>query len=338
MLYSLKESSIVNTVRQLLLRLTLSALALLAAANTAWAQADYPNKPVKLVVGFTAGGISDVLGRALAVKLSAQLGQQVIVDNKPGAGTTIAADYVAKAAPDGYTLFLQDMTTHAINVGLYKSLPYDSVKDFTPVGLVASTPLMLVVNPSLQVGNVRELIAVAKARKGELAYASSGNGTVPHLAAETFKNMAGLEVVHVPYKGSSPAVQAVLANDVAFNFSSMPPALTLVRGGKLRALGVSTPKRVAAAPDVPTIAESGLPGFEFVLYSGILAPKGMPPALAARINGEFARAVASPEMHQVYGNIGAEALTDTPAEFATHIDGEITRMVQAVKLSGAKID
>jgi len=309
-----------------------------AGMGSARAQADYPNKPIRLVVGFTAGGISDVLGRALAAKLSTQLGQQVVVDNKPGAGTAIAGDFVAKSAPDGYTLWLQDMTTHAINVGLYKNLPYDSVKDFTPITLVASTPLMLVVHPSLQANNVKELIAIAKAKKGQLAYASSGNGTVPHLAAETFKNMAGLEVIHVPYKGSSPATQAVLAGDVAFNFSTMPPALSQVRAGKLRALGVSTAKRVAAAPDVPTISEAGLPGFEFVLYSGILAPKGLPPALVARLNSEFAKTVASPEMQQVYGNIGAEAVSDTPAEFSAHINSEITKMVRAVKLSGATVD
>ena len=325
-------------------RRTVTKLAKLAIAisallcGCAHAQSDYPNKPIRLVVGFTAGGISDVLGRAIAAKLSNQLGQQVIVENKPGAGTTIAGEFVAKAAPDGYTLWLQDMTTHAINVGLYKNLPYDTVKDFTPITLVASTPLMLVVHPSLQVGTVKELITVAKARKGQLAYSSSGNGTVPHLAAETFKNMAGLDVVHVPYKGSSPATQAVLAGDVAFNFSTMPPALTQVRGGKLRALGVTTAKRVAAASDVPTIAEAGLPGFEFVLYSGILAPKGLPPALVAKINSEFIKAVASPEMTQVYGNIGADPATNKPEEFAAHINNEITKMVQAVKLSGAKID
>ena len=314
------------------------ALVLALAAGNLWAQADYPSKPIRLVVGFTAGGISDVLGRALAAKLSNQIGQQVMVDNKPGAGTQIAGEFVAKSAPDGYTLWLQDMTTHAINVGLYKNLPYDSVKDFTPVTLVASTPLMLVVHPSLQVNTVKELIALAKAKKGQLAYASSGNGTVPHLATETFRNMAGLELIHVPYKGSSPATQAVLAGDVALNFSTMPPALTQVRAGKLRALGVTTAKRVAAAPDVPTIAEAGLPGFEFVLYSGILAPKGLPPTVLAKINSEFAKAVASPEMQQVYGNIGAEPVTDTPTEFAAHINAEIPKMVRAVKLSGATVD
>jgi len=327
---------VLTSKRRTLTKLAIAFSALLCGG--AHAQSDYPNKPIRLVVGFTAGGISDVLGRAIAAKLSNQLGQQVIVENKPGAGTTIAGEFVAKAAPDGYTLWLQDMTTHAINVGLYKNLPYDTVKDFTPITLVASTPLMLVVHPSLQVGTVKELITVAKARKGQLAYSSSGNGTVPHLAAETFKNMAGLDVVHVPYKGSSPATQAVLAGDVAFNFSTMPPALTQVRGGKLRALGVTTARRVAAASDVPTIAEAGLPGFEFVLYSGILAPKGLPPALVAKINSEFIKAVASPEMTQVYGNIGADPATNKPEEFAAHINNEITKMVQAVKLSGAKID
>ena len=306
--------------------------------SSAQAQSDYPNRPIRLVVGFTAGGISDVLGRALAAKLSNQIGQQVVVDNKPGAGTQIAGEFVAKSAPDGYTLWLQDMTTHAINVGLYKKQPYDAVKDFTPITLVASTPLMLVVHPSLPANNVKELISLAKEKKGQLAYASSGNGTVPHLATETFKNMAGIEAIHVPYKGSSPATAAVLAGEVALNFSTMPPALSQVRAGKLRALGVTTAKRVAAAPDVPTIAEAGLPGFEFVLYSGILAPKGLPPAILAKLNSEFAKVVASADMQQIYGNIGAEPLTDTPTEFTAHINAEIPKMVRAVKLSGATVD
>jgi tripartite-type tricarboxylate transporter receptor subunit TctC len=234
-------------------------------------------------------------------------------------------------------LFLQDMTTHAINVGLYKKLPYDSVKDFTPISLVASTPLMMVDNPSLHARTVKELIAVAKSRKGQLAYASSGNGTVPHLAAETFKNLAGIDAVHVPFKGSAPAIQAVLAGDTAFTFSTMPPALSQVHGGKLVALGVTTPKRVAAVPDVPTVSES-LPGFEFVLYSGILAPKGLPAAIQARLNSEFAKTVNSPDMREIYGNLGAAQLTDTPAEFSAHINREIPKMVRAVKLSGATVD
>lgn len=323
-----------QAITALIVFLVLGLFAGLAQAQVT----DYPKKPITLVVGFTPGGISDVLARALAAKLSSQMGQTVLVDNKPGAGTQIAGDFVAKSAPDGYTLWLQDMSTHAVNVGLYKKLPYDSVKDFTPITLVASTPLILVVHPSMQVTNLMDFAKVAKARKASLAYASSGNGTIPHLATETFNSLLGIEAVHVPYKGSAAATQAVLAGDVAYNFSTMPPALAQVRGGKLVALGVTTSKRVGAAPEVPTIAEAGLPGFEFVLYSGILGPKGMPSAVVNKINAEFVKAVASPEMRQVYATIGAEPLTNTPAEFATHINAEITKLVKAVKSSGIQID
>lgn len=326
-------------------RLTaLAALALIAGTLGAYAgpsqaqPADYPKKPISLVVGFTAGGISDVLARALAVRLAAQMGQPVVVENKPGAGTLIAGEYVSKAAPDGYTLWLQDLSTHAVNVGLYKKLPYDSLKDFTPITMVASTPLILIVHPSLQVKTIADFVRVAKARKETLAYASSGNGTIPHLTTEAFNQQLGIEATHVPYKGSSAAAQAVLAGDVAYNFSTMPPALAQVRGGKLVALGVTTSKRVAAAPEVPTISESGLPGFEFVLYSGILGPKGMDPALVERINAEFVKAVASPEMRQAYATIGAEPLTDTPAELATHMRVETAKLVKAVKTAGVQMD
>ncbi len=298
----------------------------------------FPSKPIRLIVGFSAGGISDVLARALSAKLANNIGQGVIVENKPGAGTTIAADYVAKSSPDGYTLFLQDMTTHAINVGLYKSLPYDVVKDFSPITLVASTPLMLVVNPSLKVNNLKEFMVVAKATSKKLAYASSGNGTVPHLAAETFNQMLGIEPVHVPFKGSSPATQAVLAGDVGFTFSSMPPALSLVQGKKLIALGVTTKNRVNAVPDVPTISEAGLPGYEFVLYSGILGPKGMSPELVKKINQLFVDVVNSSEMKQVYASIGADPITNTPTEFTVHMNQEVIKMVKAVKVAGAHID
>ena len=323
--------------RQTIALLVLLFIGLFAARSHAQA-VDYPKRPITLVVGFTAGGISDVLARALAAKLQAQLGQPVLVENKAGAGTIIAGEFVAKSAPDGYTLWLQDMSTHAVNVALYPKLPYDSIKDFTPITLVASTPLILVVHPSLQVKTLAEFVKVAKARKGTLAYASSGNGTIPHVATETMNGLLGIEAVHVPYKGSAAATQAVLSGDVAYNFSTMPPALVQVRGGKLVALGVTTSKRVAAAPDVPTIAEGGLPGFEFVLYSGILGPKGMAPALVDRINAEFAKAVASPEMRQIYSNIGADPLTDTPAEFAAHMNAETIKLVKAVKAANVKIE
>jgi tripartite-type tricarboxylate transporter receptor subunit TctC len=326
----------------LAMRRTLVALAvatLAAAGGPAAAQGDYPSKPVRLVVGFAAGGISDVLARALAVKLGPNLGQQVLVDNKPGAGTTIAGDFVAKSAPDGYTIWLHDITTHAINASLYAKLPYDSLRDFTPITLVASTPLMLVVHPSTPASSVRELVALLKARPGHYSYGSSGNGTIVHLSAEMLKSAAGgLEVLHVPYKGSAPATTAILAGEVTFVFSTMPPAVSNVRGGKLRALGVTTPKRSAAAPEVPTMIEAGVPGFEIVLYSGILGPAGMNPAVVRRLNAEFARVVNDPDIRAVYEKIGADPITDSPEEFRAMIAAEIAKLGPVVRASGVRVE
>ena len=311
---------------------------LLLGCGTALAQADYPNKPVRLVVGFAAGGISDVLGRAIAIPLSKQLGQQVIVENKPGAGTTIAGDFVMRALNDGYTLWLQDITTHAINANLYAKLPYDSLKDFSFVAMVASTPLMLVVHPSTPANNVRELIALLKANPGKYSYGSSGNGTIVHLSSEMLKSSAGVDALHVPYKGSNPATAAILGGEVSFVFSTMPPAISNVRGGKLRALAVTSPRRSDAAPEVPTMIESGLPGFEIVLYSGVLAPKGMERALVRRLNAEFARAVQAPEMQPVWRNIGADPIAASPEEFEAATTREIAKLGPVVKASGAKVD
>ena len=308
------------------------------AQSGALAQSEYPSKPVRLVVGFAAGGISDVLGRAIAIPLSRQLGQQVIVENKPGAGTTIAGDFTVRSAPDGYTLWLQDITTHAINANLYAKLPYDSMKDFSFVAMVASTPLMLVVHPSTPANNVRDLVALLKANPGKYSYGSSGNGTIVHLASEMLKSSAGVDALHVPYKGSNPATAAILGGEVAFVFSTMPPAISNVRGGKLRALAVTTPKRSGAAPEVPTMIESGLPNFEIVLYSGVLAPKGMERALVRRINGEFARAVQAPEMQPVWRNIGADPIATSPEEFERQTASEIAKLAPVVKASGAKVD
>ena len=311
---------------------------LVAFCGGAFAQAEYPNKPVRLVVGFAAGGISDVLGRAIAIPLSKQLGQQVIVENKPGAGTTIAGDFTVKSAPDGYTLWLQDITTHAINANLYTRLPYDSIKDFTYVAMVASTPLMLVVHPSTQAKNVGELIGLLKASPGKYSYGSSGNGTIVHLASEMLKSAAGVDVLHVPYKGSNPATAAILGGEVTFVFSTMPPAISNVKGGKLRPLAVTTPKRSGAAPEVPTMIESGLPNFEIVLYSGVLAPKGLDRAIVRRLNTEFARAVQAPEMQTVWANIGADPIAMTPEAFEKATAAEIAKLGPVVKASGAKVD
>jgi tripartite-type tricarboxylate transporter receptor subunit TctC len=311
---------------------------LLLFCAPAFAQSGYPNKPVRLVVSFAAGGISDVLARALAIPLGRQLGQQVIVENKPGAGTTIAGDYIARQAPDGYTIWLQDVTTHAINAALYAKLPYDSMKDFTYVAMVASTPLMLVVHPSTDAKNVRELITLLKASPGKYSYGSSGNGTIVHLAAEMLKSAAAVDVVHVPYKGSNPATAAILGGEVNFVFSTMPPAISNAKAGKLRALAVTTAKRVSAAPEIPTMIESGLPGFEIVLYSGIMGPKGMDAALVRRINAEFAKVVQVPEIRNVYEKIGAEPIVMTPEAFEKATAAEIAKLAPVVKASGAKVD
>ena len=313
-------------------------LFVLLLTSNAWAQSDYPNKPVRLVVGFAAGGISDVFGRAIAIPLAKQLGQQVIVENKPGAGTTIAGDYIARSAPDGYTLWLQDITTHAINANLYTKLPYDTLKDFSYVAMVASTPLMLVVHPSTPANNVRELIALLKANPGKYSYGSSGNGTIVHLASEMLKSSAGVDALHVPYKGSNPATAAILGGEVTFVFSTMPPAVSNMSSGKLRALAVTTPKRSAAAPDVPTMIEAGLPGFEIVLYSGVLAPKGLERAIVRRLNSEFARAVQSEEIQPVLKKIGVDAIATSPEEFEAATAKEIAKLGPVVKASGAKVD
>lgn len=308
------------------------------SAAAAHAQSEYPNRAIRMVLGFPPGGISDVLGRAIGARLSANLGQQVVIDNRAGAGTTIASDIVAKAPPDGYTLFLQDITTHAINASLYKKLPYDTIRDFTPVTLVAASALLLVVHPSLPAKSVKDLIALAKARPGQIVYASSGNGTILHLAGETFKTMAGIDMIHVPYKGSAPAVQALLAGEVALTFSTLPPALQQVKVGKLRALAVTTPKRNTAVPDVPTVSEAGLPGFDVVLYSGVLGPAGLPAAIVGKLNAEFAKAVNSADVKNTYNTLGVDPITSTPEQFTAHIASEIGKLGKAVRAAGAHVD
>jgi tripartite-type tricarboxylate transporter receptor subunit TctC len=302
------------------------------------AQAEYPAKPIRLVHGFTPGGISDVLARALGAKLAESMGQQVVVDPRPGAGTTIASDHIAKSAADGYTLFLQDMTTHAINASLYRKLPYDSVRDFTPVTLIAASPLMLLVHPSLPVKSVKDLIALAQKRPDEISHGSSGNGTIVHLASEMLKSMAGIRMVHVPYKGSPQAIAGLLGGEVAVSFATLPPALPNVQAGRLRALGVTTPQRSPVAPDLPTMKEAGLKDFELVLYTGILAPRGAPRVVVDRLNVEFGKAVHLPDIQKIYSKVGAMAVTSTPQEFARHIDAEMVKLGKLVQLSGARID
>ena len=319
-------------------RATIIACVLALMALPAAAQSDFPSKPVRLVHGFTPGGISDVLARSIGAKLSASFNQQVVVDPRPGAGTTIASEHIAKSAGDGYTLFLQDITTHAINASLYRRLPYDSVRDFTPVTLIAATPLILVVHPSLPVRSVKDLIALARKRPNEIAYGSSGNGTIVHLAGEMLKAMADIKIVHVPYKGSPQAITGLHGGEIALLFATMPPALPMVAAGRLRALGVTTSERTGAAPGVPTMKETGLKDFELVLFSGILVPRGTPRPIVGRLNADFGNAVRLPDVQNIYASVGAVPMTNTPEEFAAHIQSEMVKLGKLVQLSGARVD
>jgi len=317
------------------------AFALVAAtcALSAHAQpaATYPAKPVRVVVPFPPGGISDVLSRVMAQHLTSAMGHQFVVDNRPGAGTTIAGDVVAKAPPDGYTIYFIDMTTHAINATLYSKLPYDSVRDFTQIAMVAQTPLVMVVHPSLPARSVKEFIALARSRPGEIAYASSGNGTIVHLSGETFASLAGVKMVHVPYKGSAPAVSALLGGEVALTFSTTPPALPHVQAGRLRALGVTTAKRSPQLPDVPALGET-LKGFDIVLYSGIMGPPNMSRETVARLNKELVRMVGTPAIKEAWTKQGAEPVVMTPEQVTDHLKSDIQKLGKMVRAAGAKVD
>ena len=328
-------------MRQSLLRATvmLAGLATIALAQPAAAQAPaYPTKPIRLVVPFPPGGATDILARNVAQKLSETWGQSVVVDNRPGAGGNIGSELVAKAAPDGYTLEMGTVGTHAINASLYSKMPYDHVKDFAPIILVAGVPNVLVVNPSVPVNSVQELIAYAKANPGKLKFASSGPGTSIHLSGELFKVMAGVQMTHVPYKGSAPALQDLLGGQVQLMFDNLPPSLPQIKAGKLHALAVTSLTRAPALPDVPTIAESGLPGFEASSWFGILAPAGTPPAIIAKVNAEVAKWLASPEGKDKLVAIGANAGGGSPEDFARHIQVETAKWAKVVKESGAKVD
>jgi tripartite-type tricarboxylate transporter receptor subunit TctC len=297
----------------------------------------YPSKPVRVIVPFTPGGISDVLARVMAQHLSGAMGQQLFVENRPGAGTTIAAELVVKSPADGYTLYFIDMTTHAINATLYSKLSYDSVKDFTPIAMVAQTPLVVVVHPSLPVRSVQELIAFAKARPEQVVYGSSGNGTILHLTGETLNTMAGIKMVHVPYKGSAPAVSALLGGEIAITFGTTPAAIPHVKAGKLRALGVTTPRRSAALPDVPAIGET-LKGFEIILYNGVMGPVGMPREIVARLNKELALMVTLPNIKDAWARQGADPVVMTPDQVTEHLKSDISKLGKMVRAAGAKVD
>jgi len=313
------------------------AVLLAAVATGAWAQA-YPGKPIRIVVPFSAGGTTDLLARAAAQKLTEAWGQPVIVDNRPGAGGNIGSELVARAVPDGYTLEMGTVGTHAINASLYARMPYDHVKDFAPVIVVATVPNVLVVNPAVPVKSLQDLIAYAKANPGKLNFASPGSGTSGHLCAELFKVMAGVQIAHIPYKGSAPALQDLLGGQVQLMFDNLPSALPHIKAGKLRALAVTTAVRAPALPDLPTVAEAGLPGFEASSWFGLLAPAGTPPDIIAKLNAEVAKWLASPEATEKLLALGANAAGGSPEDFAKHIAAETTKWQKVVKESGARVD
>ena len=308
------------------------------AANVGGQTPDYPTKPIRLVVPFPPGGATDLIARAVAQKLGETWGQSVVVDNRPGAGGNIGTELVARSAPDGYTLEMGTVGTHAINASLYSKMPYDHVRDFVPVILVAGVPNVLEVNPALPVNSVQELIAYAKANPGKLNFASSGSGTSIHLSGELFKVMAGVQMTHVPYKGSAPALQDLIGGQVQLMFDNLPPSLPQIKAGKLRALAVTSAGRAPALPDTPTVAEAGLPGFEASSWFGVLAPAGTPPEIVNKLNAEIAKWLASPGAKEKLANVGANIAGGTPEDFARHIQAETAKWAKVVKESGAKVD
>ena len=305
----------------------------LSAFVTSASAADYPSRPIRLIVPFAAGGGNDTVARLVSQRLSVGLGQPVVVDNRPGAGGVVGAELAARAAPDGYTLFLGGVGSHAINPSLQAHLPYDPIKDFAPVSLLASAPLILVTHPSLPVTSVRELIALARARPGQLNYATNGNGSSSHLAAAMFSSQAGIDMVHIPYKGLSPALTDLLSGQVQLMFSSVVAILPHIRAGKLKALGVSGSKRLSLMPELPTIAESGLTGYQMSSWYGILAPAGAPPEFVHRLHAEIVKVLDEPEVRKAFADEGADAVGDSPEEFASFIRSEIERLGALIKAS-----
>ena len=316
----------------------LSAAALFAApAAFAQGAAGYPSKTLKIVVTFTTGGAPDILARLIGDRLTAEWGQSVVVDNKPGAGGNTGADFVAKSPGDGYTLVLGTVGTHSINGALYAKMPYDMVKDFTPVTLLATTPNLLVVHNDVPAKTLAEFIALGK-KEGKMTFASAGSGTSIHVSGELFKTMTGIDMTHIPYKGRATAIPDLLGGRVTMMFDNMPSSLPLVKEGKLRALGVTSAQRSAAAPDIPTIAEQGLPGFEAVSWFALFGPANMPKAVTDKLSAEVNKIMKSPEISKKLAEIGLESAPGTPAELAAYQAREITKWAKVVKDSGATVD
>ncbi len=321
-----------------LFALGLMAVAAVAAAPAARAQDNYPNRPVTLVVPVPPGGAADFIARLVGRKLSDALGQPVVISNRGGASGTIASDNVAKSAPDGYTLLLNSITTHGIGPHLYTSLPYDSVKDFAPIALVANLPLIMTINAEHPMKSVKEVVDFAKANPGKLSFASSGNGGAPHLAGELFQNVAGIKMLHVPYRGSGPAVIDVGAGRVDMMFDAVPSLLPLIQGGKLRPLAAASVARNPIVPDAPTFAELGIKGMEISLWYGLTGPAALPQPIVQRLNAELAKILKTDEVRENFAKQGAIAAGGSPQDYAQFMREESARWGEVVRKNGIKIE
>lgn len=317
---------------------TAATVSMGAAPSSALAQAAYPSKPVTIIVPFAAGGTTDILARIIGQALTAELGQSVVVDNRAGAGGNIGASLAAKAPADGYTLFMGTVGTHAINASLYKKMPFDPVKDFAPLTRVANVPNLLVANPAQPFKTVPELIAYAKANPGKLNFGSSGSGSSIHLSGELFKSMAKVDMVHVPYKGSAPAVTDLLGNQIGIMFDNMPSAIQHVRSGRLVPIAVTTAKRSSELPNVPTIAEAGVPGYEATSWFGMYAPAGTPAPVLATLNKALVKVLGQADVKKKINEQGAETYSETPEQFAAFMKAETLKWGKVVKESGASLD
>jgi len=316
----------------------LAAIALFALTAVAARGDTFPSRPIRIVVPFAAGGATDLIARVVGQKLTESMGQAVVVENRPGASGMIGADLVAKAPPDGYTLLMASTAEIAINPSLYSKMSYDPQKDLAPITLAGVTPLILVVNPASPLHSVADIVKEAKAHPGAISFASAGNGSVQHLSGELVKVLTSTDMVHVPYKGAAPALTDVLSGQVTMFFSGMPPAMPHVKSGKLRALAVTTPKRSPAAPDVPTMAEAGVQGFDISNWFGLLAPAGTPPGILDKLHDEAVKALMQPTVKERLAEQGAEVVADSREHFGAFIKAEADKYAKLIKVSGAKAD